>query len=123
MHFSEDNLRSALKRQEPGEPFTERVMLRIHQEEAKASSPRPARKTVPFFWRLLQLRAAIACVLVTALALAGWLGIARYRKAQERRAAEQAILALKITTSKLNYVLERVKSSPVREIKIRRESL
>jgi anti-sigma-K factor RskA len=123
MHFSEDDLRAALKRRDPGAPFTQRVMARIHQAESKPSSSRQTSKSFFSLWRVLQLRTALACVLVAALALAGWLGLAHHRRTQERRAAEQAILALKITTSKLNYVLERVKVSPAREIRIRRESL
>ncbi len=123
MRFSEDDLRSALKRRDPGEQFTQRVMAQIHQAEAKTSSARPETKPLPWIWRLLQPRAALASVLAAVLIFAGWLGVARYRRMQEKRAAEQAILALKITTNKLNYVLERVKASPVRENQIRRESL
>jgi anti-sigma factor RsiW len=123
MHFSEDDLRAALKRQDPGAHFTQRVMARILQAESKSSSPRQTPGSFFSLWRVVQFRAAVACVLVAALVFAGWIGLARHRRAQEKRAAEQAILALKITGSKLNYVLQRVKVSPVHETKIRRESL
>lgn len=123
MHFSEDDLRAALKRRDPGTHFTQRVMARISQAESKPASPRQAPRSFFALWRMLPLRAALACVLVAVLAFAGWLGLGRHRRTQERRAAEQAMLALKITSSKLNYVLRRVKVAPVGEIKIRRENL
>ena len=38
MHFSEDELREALKRKDPGEGFTQRVMARVNQSKADDSS-------------------------------------------------------------------------------------
>ncbi len=125
MHFSEDDLRSALRRKDPGASFTERVIARTHQAEVQAS---PARRPGgPFrqpWWRL-NLRAALAATLVLLLAVGGWLGVARYRQVQERQAGErarqQAILAMRIANAKLNHVL--VKSSQTRDDKTRGERL
>jgi len=116
MFFSEEQLRAALKRIDPGEPFTNRVMARVTERHAQAVA-------VPGFGRrflevLSRLRAhpALASVLVVVLLMGGSLAFVRYRHAQERRAGEaakqQALLALRITTAKLNHVLERVRPAP-----------
>jgi hypothetical protein len=47
--------------------------------------------------------------------MAGWLGIAQYQQLQKRRSGELArretMLALRITTAKLNHVFDRVRAS------------
>jgi hypothetical protein len=123
MHFSEDDLRSALGKKDPGVGFTERVMSRIVQAEAKASPWSRLRALfVQPLWPL-NLRTALAGTLLAAVVL-GALG---YRQFQEKRAGELAkqetVLALRITTAKLNHVFERVKASQAREVRIRREHL
>jgi hypothetical protein len=127
MHFSEDDLRSALKRKDPGEAFTQRVMAKIHQAEFTASAPQRRRWFLPPMWWASRLRLSVAGVCVALLSVGGWLGIEHYRHVQETLAEEharqQAILALRITTSKLNHVFQRVKVSPAHEVKIRREQL
>ena len=50
MHFSEDDLREALKRKDPGEGFTQRTMARVNQAkvnqaQAEDTAP-PATKKV-----------------------------------------------------------------------------
>ncbi len=126
MHFSEDDLRSALRRKDPGASFTERVIARCRQAEGKASAPRRL-KTPPFRqpWWPLNLRAAVAATLVLLLAVGGWLAVARYRQVHEKeageRARQQAILAMRIAKAKLNHVL--VKASQTRDDKIRGERL
>ena len=37
MHFSEDDLRDALKRKDPGEGFTQRVMARVEQAKSEGT--------------------------------------------------------------------------------------
>jgi anti-sigma factor RsiW len=127
MHFSEDDLRSALRRKDPGASFTQRVMARIHQAETNAPVPRQPGKLFRQLWWPLRLRPVLAGVIIAVLAVGGWLGLMKYRQVQEVQAGEhakqQAILALRITNAKLNHVFERVKASQAREVKIRRERL
>jgi len=127
MHFSEDDLRSALERKDPGEGFTQRVMARIDQAEQKVSPAGRLRTWFLQLWWPLRLRTALAAGLVAGLALSAGLGISHYRRFQEQRegemAKQHAVLALRITTAKFNHVLERVKVSQAHEMKIRRERL
>ncbi|HEY6251663.1 MAG TPA: hypothetical protein VI685_17025 [Candidatus Angelobacter sp.] len=126
MHFSEDDLRRALRPKDPGEAFTQRVMARINQGEAMAAAP----GHVGFFSRLWppRLRPALAGALAAGVLVAGgWFGLAQYHHSQElargERARQQTILALRITNAKLNHVFERIKVSQTREVKVRREHL
>src|SRR5260370_40137405 len=73
MHFSEDDLRNALKRQDPGPIFTQRVMAGIKHAGTKA----PVRgERAGFFSNLvsLRLRPALAGALAVLVLLAGGLG-------------------------------------------------
>lgn len=133
MPFSEDDLRAALKRKDPGSGFTQRVMSRLSQQEKTASSSER-----PGGWltwlrplKLYPAMAAVAAVLV--LTVGSWMGYERYqaikitdaqRERQEALHAEQqAILAIRITNAKLNHVFKRVKQSEASDPKIRREIL
>jgi type VI protein secretion system component VasK len=141
MHFSEDDLREAFKRKDPGEGFTQRVMARVEQARADAEQQLAGKnRAVPPWWIR---RPAWAFAVVAALLLAfAWGGYeySEYRHQQiaqqERqrledlkrqqeeaeRARDQAILALKIARSKLNHVLEQAQI-PVPDDKIRRQRL
>jgi hypothetical protein len=132
MHFSEDDLRAALTRKDPGAEFTERLMARVNQAEEKALITRPARGWLDWL-RPLRVRPALAGVLATIVVLAGGgLGYVRYVQLERQRqrdlalakaAEQQAILALRITNEKLNRVFQRVRESHQNEPKIRREKL
>jgi hypothetical protein len=118
MHFSEDDLRSALRRKDPGTAFTRQVVARINREaegmpNRRNNSPseeRSHRVSGSFF------RRALASAFLFVLLAAAWIGIAKYREAEERRAGEfagqQAIAALRITTEKLNHVIGTVQAAP-----------
>jgi flagellar biosynthesis component FlhA len=142
MHFSEDDLREALKRKDPGEGFTRRVMARVEQAKAKGKTL-PARKSNGSFLAWLRVHPAWSFAVVAALLLAfAWGGYeySEYRHqqiAQQERqrledlkrqqqeaehARDQAILALRIARSKLNHVLEQAQI-PVPDDKIRRQRL
>lgn len=127
MHFSEDDLRRALKRKDPGAAFTQRVMARINQAEGKTPAPRRLRKPFRLLWWPLTWRPVLAGVIVAVLAIGAWLGRLQYERIQEHRAGErakqQAILALRITNAKLNHVFQRVNTPPPHENKFRREHL
>src|ERR1051326_194911 len=141
MHFSDDDLRAALKRKDPGEGFTQRVMARVEQAKAE-NKALPAKKSNGSFtwWRLRPAWAlAVAAILLLGFAWGGY-EYSEYRHqqiAQQERqrledlkrqqeeaeqARDQAILALKIARSKLNHVLEQAQI-PVPDDKIRRQRL
>jgi uncharacterized protein HemX len=140
MHFSEDDLREALKRKDPGEGFTQRVMARVNQAQ-------PGNKTVLakkpngafLFW--LTHRPAWAMALAAMLLLAFGIGgyqYSEYRHAEENRIArakqqqlqqeaerarDQAIMALEIARAKMNHVLQHAQLQAEPTDKIRRERL
>jgi hypothetical protein len=125
MHFSEDDLRAALERKEPGAGFTQRVMARINQAEAKAASIPQERKGFLAGWWRLKPRPALALAMTAVLlAIGAWIGYQQYQlhilkaqmqkqeeKEREELAAKQAILALRITSAKLNHVFQKVNGS------------
>lgn len=120
MHFSEDDLRVALQRKDPGEAFTQRVMARVDQGETETTLP-------GLRWWSLRFRPLFAGELAAAaVAVASWVGIQQYQsrqRAEGERAKEQAILALRIAHAKLNQVFERVRATSFDDQKIRREHL
>jgi hypothetical protein len=142
MHFSEDELREALKRKDPGEGFTQRVMARVNQSQSEAKLPARTKKSNGSFMAWWQLRPAwtlaVVAILLLAFGIAGYqyseyrhkeeMEIARQKQEQYRKEAEQAkqqaILALEIARAKLNHVLERAQL-PVENgnDKIRRQRL
>lgn len=129
MHFSEDDLREALKRKDPGPGFTQRVMARVNQGETNPvvfRSRGPSWLTRIWGWRPV-LAGALAAVLLVAVA---WIGYARYQQVEQQReeartarlAEQQVKLALRITNKKMAQVLQRVSTQP-RESNIRRQTL
>jgi hypothetical protein len=131
MHFSEDDLQKALKRKDPGEGFTQRVMARVNQSgnEGKITPSEKVKKTNGVFFAWWKLRPAWTFAVVALLLLACGVGgyqYSEYRHAEETRIArenhqrlqreaekarDQAILALEIARTKLNHVLERAQLS------------
>jgi hypothetical protein len=115
MQFSEDDLRTALRRKDPGKSFTERVMARVSQPQARVTATPKAGNRLGELWHRLWLRPALTCAVLGMLIVGGSLGFVHYRGVQERRTGEvakqQALLALRITNAKLNHVIERVKTA------------
>ena len=70
MHFSEDELRAALKRKDPGPEFTQRLMARVKQADVKALVTRPAPGWLDWL-SPLRLRPALVSALATVVVLAG----------------------------------------------------
>ncbi len=100
MNRLEDELRNAMRREEPPEGFAERVL-------ARASEKRQSVWTGVFASR--QLRWALAGALCLVLVVSG----VEYKRAKEERARgeaakEQLMLALRITADKLQLVQEKV---------------
>jgi len=140
MHFSEDDLREALKRKEPGEGFTQRVMARVNQAQP-GNKAVLAKKSNGAFLSWLTHRPAWAMVLAAMLLLAFGIGgyqYSEYRHAEENRIArvkqqqlqqeaerarDQAIMALEIARAKMNHVLQHAQLQAEPTDKIRRERL
>jgi hypothetical protein len=120
MHFSEDDLRAALRREDPGEDFTQRVLRQLDQP---SNAPKISRRRFAF----LRVRPAVLAFAAVVLMTVGiWLGFRenqRVQQARARRAEQDAILALRITNAKLNRVLERVNQPQANPPKLRREVL
>jgi uncharacterized protein HemX len=95
----EDELRSALRRQEPSPDFAERVLARV----AAAPVRRASRPWVPWV-------AAIAAALL--LAAGGF----EYRQYQGERAKDQVLLAVRIAGGKLNKAQKKVQMLTHRSI-------
>jgi hypothetical protein len=125
MQFSEDDLRAALKRKDPGPEFTDRVMAGLGQQPQRVSV---ANATPGWFsWvRLRPFPAMAAALAVLLLAIASWIGYQRNQERQRVEAAlaeQKAVEALRITNAKLNHVFRRVRQSEANVPKVRREVL
>jgi hypothetical protein len=92
----DDELRSALRRQEPSPDFTERVLARV-----SAARVRPAPRSW-LSWPATRWVAAMAALLVLAL------GALEYRQQQGERAKSQVLLAVRIAAHKLNKAQKKV---------------
>jgi len=90
MHFSEDDLRKALKRHDPGPGFTRRVMtaIAVNQAEKKAQAVprRPSffSATLAFVLSLARRPALAAGLAVLALAAGGGVGYWQHQRTRER---------------------------------------
>ena len=124
MHFSDDDLRNALKRKDPGPDFTERVMARVAERKDSFAGARPGCDWLEWFRPLRVHPVMSTAIAVLVLAVAGWIGYQQQRQhemARQLEAARQTIRALKIANSKMNHVFERVKQSEATDPKIRRQ--
>jgi flagellar biosynthesis component FlhA len=147
MHFSEDDLRAMLKRKDPGEGFTQRVMAGVEQAKAEGKTQPANGKSNGFFLAWWKLSPAWTFAVVALLLLGfAWGGyqLSEYHHREEMRVAAerqrqleeqqkqlqaeaekakaQAILALEIARSKLNHVLQQAQL-PAAVDKIRRQRL
>ena len=141
MHFSEDDLREALKRKDPGEGFTQRLMARVNQSKVEATTQPATRKVNGKFLTWWMQRPAWAMAVVAILLLAFGIGgyqYSEYRHAEEmriarakqqklqqeaERARDQAIMALEIARAKMNHVLQHAQLQAEPNDKIRRQRL
>ncbi|HEY2170564.1 MAG TPA: hypothetical protein VGJ30_13120 [Candidatus Angelobacter sp.] len=143
MHFSEDDLREALKRKDPGEGFTQRLMARVNQTESEGKPvlAKPEKKSNGSFMAWLTHRPVWAMAVVAMLLLACGIGgyqYSEYRHAEEmriararqqqlqqeaERARDQAIMALEIVRAKMNHVLQHAQLQAEPTDKSRRQRL
>lgn len=118
----ENELRSALSREEPSPDFTDRVMARIQSLPAKTEQEKREKigwlsKIIAFF-EPFQLKWAMAAALAILMLFAG-LSLYRYREnqrmlaeiAEGERARQQVLLAMKLTSEKLNFAHRKIQQS------------
>ncbi|MDX2034844.1 MAG: DUF2275 domain-containing protein, partial [Blastocatellia bacterium] len=115
----ENELKQALRREEPSADFTDRVMARIAQEPTNNRQEKE-RKSHAWLKRFLglfqlpQMKWAMAGMMVCLLALAGL--AVRQQQERERameiaegeKAREQVLLAMRIASAKLNVAQKKV---------------
>jgi len=90
----EDELRSALRRQEPSPDFAERVLARVSAPRRRA--PQPWQQPI-----VRWVAAMAAALLLTA-------GSLEYRHYRGERAKDQVLMAVRIAGSKLNKAQRKV---------------
>ena len=140
MHFSEDDLREALKRKDPGEGFTQRVMARVNQTEPgnkTVGAKKPNRAFLSWWMHRPAWAVAVVAMLLLACGIGGY-QYSEYRHAEEmriarakqqqlqqeaERARDQAIMALEIARAKMNHVLQHAQLQAEPTDKSRRERL
>ena len=114
MPFSEDDLRSALRRKEPPADFTAKVMARLGERPSGKTPAIRGKKGFPWLHWPVTVRWATAGALAAMLVVA--IGLYQYQHNQEQaraeRARQQTILALQITTQKLDHVFQRASRMP-----------
>ena len=91
MHFSEDDLREALKRKDPGEGFTQRVMARVNQSKVRkeaqlATKRRPMESFFPGGLHRPVWAMAVVAILLLVFGIGGY-QYSEYRHAEENRIA------------------------------------
>ena len=102
MNGFDDQLREALRRRQPPEDFSEKVLARIRQQPA----PRPRSS-----FRAWMAVAAAAVMLMTVVGLPAYREHTRRIKGE--RAKEQVMLTLRMTGATLRRVQERVQQHTV----------
>lgn len=93
----EDQLRDALRRQDPPAGFAERIIQQAGPARANLRQAQPKRR--PRVWWPAFAAAAAAVVLSLSV---------EYRHRQEEEAGREAIVALRIASQKLNSVRDKV---------------
>ena len=121
MNRFDEELKLALRREEPSPDFTDRVMARV-TELQKREMPREEagwlRKLVEFF-QPPQMKWATAGAMAVLLVIAGF-GLHHRRESERKRLAEiaegerakeQVMLAMRIASAKLNAAREKVRET------------
>lgn len=119
----EDALKQALRAEDPGAAFTQRVLARAREERHRAEvspgrapevSAPPSRVKTQRLTATRKLIAALAASLTLAAAGAQWMQHRRY-VAEGERARAQVLAALRLTNQKLDIVHDQITGrGPVR---------
>jgi hypothetical protein len=125
----DDELRLALRRQEPSADFADRVMARIAELPTKSKQEKSREKAnwlqrFAEFFQPPQMKWAMAGAMAIALIIAG-VGVHRYRENERQRvlaeiaegekAKEQVMMAMRIASAKLNIAQKKVNETTERE--------
>lgn len=134
MNKFEDELKMALRREEPSPDFTDRVMARINNLPAQSKQEK-SRENIDWWQKLLvffqppSMKWAMAGAMAVVL-LATIFGVTRYREHQiqlkrqaeiaaemeGQRAKEQVMLAMRIASAKLNVAQKKVQEASQRDV-------
>jgi hypothetical protein len=118
MNRFDDELKNALRREEPSPDFTDRVMARVAELKKKEKQGEKTgwmRRLAEFF-QPPQMKWAMAGAMAIVLLVAGF-GVYRSRENERRRLAEiaegeqakeQVMLAMRIASAKLNVAQKKV---------------
>ena len=100
----DDAMKEALSRREPPAGFTERVLARAAEQEARSS---PFERFLELF-RGPRLRWAGALAAVVLIVAGAQYHSVRQQRIQGERAKEQVLLALRITADQLHFTRQKV---------------
>jgi len=129
MNRFDDELKLALRRQEPSADFADRVMARIAELSAESKQEKSREKAswlqkLAEFFQPPQMKWAMAGAMAIALIVAG-VGVHRYRENERQRvlaeiaegekAKEQVMMAMRIASAKLNIAQKKVNETTERE--------
>lgn len=139
MNRFDDELKIALRREEPSPDFTSRVMARIAQEQEKEGQSEKAKRRkddwtlnwlqkLGSIFALPQMKWAMTGA-IAALLIVGVIGVNRYRQhqselqrqaaiaaeAEGQRAKEQVMFAMRIASAKLNVAQKKVRDTIQRD--------
>ncbi len=129
MNRFDDELKLALRRQEPSADFADRVMARIAELSAESKQEKSREKAswlqrLAEFFQPPQMKWAMAGAMAIALIVAG-AGVHRYREndrqrmlaeiAEGEKAKEQVMMAMRIASAKLNIAQKKVNETTERE--------
>jgi hypothetical protein len=121
MNRFDEELKLALRREEPSPDFTDRVMARIAelQKREKSREKTGWLKRLTEFFQPPQMRWATAGAMAVLLVIAG-LGVHHRRESERKRLAEiaegerakeQVMLAMRIASAKLNVAQKKVRET------------
>jgi len=121
MNYFDDELKRALRREEPSPDFTDRLMRRLAelQKREKPTEKAEWMRRLTEFFRPTQMKWAMAGAMAVLMVIAGF-GV-HYRRENERRrlaeiaegerAKEQVMLAMRIASAKLNFAQKKVRET------------
>jgi hypothetical protein len=129
MNRFDDELKLALRRQEPAADFADRLMARIAELSAESKQEKSREKAswlqrLAGFFQPPQMKWAMAGAMAIALIVAG-VGVHRYRENERQRmlaeiaegekAKEQVMMAMRIASAKLNIAQKKINETTERE--------
>jgi len=98
----DDELRAALRREDPSPGFAQRVVARAKSKPASPSWFSGSWFPSSWFPRMMWATALAAMLMI------GFAAVSEYREKKAERAGREAVLALRITAEKLNSARDKV---------------